>query len=386
MRVVVTGQVGLDKTPFLQRVVEIARADGFDVELRNVGEMMYAEAPDVVSGRILDLPLGRLNNLRRSVFKDILQLARSGKNVIVNTHATFRWRHGLFAAFDYDQMKELDADVYVTLVDNIDYLHARLIRDGHLDHDLKDLMVWREEETMATEMLSQIVSGHGRFYIMARGMDDSTAHALAKLIFRTELKKTYLSFPMSHVTDQPNILAEIEQFRAEMKKYFVCFDPGDLEEKILYQPALEALSEGRKTIEVGPEDLRVHVDAAQVVSINADIDGQIYARDFKLIDQADMIVSLVPELPGGMPGLSSGVERELQHAHEATKDVYVIWHPAKPPSPFITETATKVFRTTAEALNFFIENHYVSPTPTGGLFAASDRDTAQPADGQSSAK
>jgi adenylate kinase len=76
-------------------------------------------------------------------------------------------------------------------------------------------------------------------------------------------------------------------------------------------------------------------------------------RDFKLIDQSDMIVSLVPELPGGIPGLSSGVERELQHAWEHTKEVYVVWKPAKPPSPFITETATKIFPDVDAALGYF---------------------------------
>ena len=34
--------------------------------------------------------------------------------------------------------------------------------------------------------------------------------------------------------------------------------------------------------------------------VAGDIDGQIYMRDFKLIDQSDMICSLVPELPGGV--------------------------------------------------------------------------------------
>ena len=74
-----------------------------------------------------------------------------------------------------------------------------------------------------------------------------------------------------------------------------------------------------------------------------------------------MIVSLVPELPGGMPGLSSGVERELQHAWEHTKEVYVVWKPAKSPSPFITETATKIFPDIDAALEHF---------DTAGMFAA----------------
>ena len=65
-------------------------------------------------------------------------------------------------------------------------------------------------------------------------------------------------------------------------------------------------------------------------------------RDFKMIDQSDMIVSLVPELADGKPGLSSGVERELHHAFEVGKEVYVIWACRATPSPFVTETATKI--------------------------------------------
>ncbi len=368
MRVVVTGQVGLDKKPFLARVVELAAEAGFQLAVCNIGRMMYAEAPDIAPGRILDLPLSRLNSLRRSVFKDVLNLCRRTDRVIVNTHATFRWRHGLFYAFDYDQMKALNADLYVVLVDNVDRIHHRLTRDGVTDYSLKDLMVWREEEMLATELLSQIVRGHGHFYICARGDDDSTAETLMKLICRPYLKKAYLSFPMSHVEAPSAALAEIDTFRREMKRHFVCFDPSDVEEKALCALALQAAEAGHRTVEVGPPSARAVMETAQLLDILADIDGQIYARDFKLIDQADMIVSLIPATDDGRPGLSSGVERELQHAHEATKDVFVIWRPAAPPSPFITETATGVFGSSEEAVRFFLDNGYVPPPPSGGLF------------------
>ena len=332
---------------------------------------MYAEAPDVAPGRILDLPLGRLTSLRRSVFKDILRVSASAPNVIINTHATFRWKHGLFYAFDYDQMKQLDADMYVSIVDNIDRVHYRLRRDGHADHTLKDLMVWREEETLATELLAQIVRGHGRFYICARGRDGQAAVALAKLMLDPTRKKAYLSYPMSHLThqDNPKAMAEVESMRREMKRHFICFDPGDVDEKYLCQPALQATEQGRRTLEVGPPDERAVLETSQVLDIIPDIDGQIYARDFKLIDQSDMIISLVPELAGGRPGLSSGVERELQHAHEATKDVFVIWRPTMEPSPFVTATATQVFRSTDEAMAFFADNRFLPPAPKGSLFA-----------------
>jgi hypothetical protein len=99
---------------------------------------------------------------------------------------------------------------------------------------------------------------------------------------------------------------------------------------------------------------------ADVAQISANILAQIYARDFKMIDQSDMIISLVPELPNGKPGLSSGVERELHHAFEGAKEVYVIWACKAMPSPFITETATRVFMNLDEAMTYFGQKNYLN--------------------------
>src|SRR5271170_2089423 len=134
MRAIVTGQVGVDKGPYLEAVKKLAQAAGHDLEVCHVGKMMYTEAPDVPKGRILNLPITRLNTLRRAAFKEILSIAERHEHVIVNTHATFRWRHGLFAAFDFDQIKQLNADCYVTLVENVETVHQRLVRDHDIDH------------------------------------------------------------------------------------------------------------------------------------------------------------------------------------------------------------------------------------------------------------
>jgi nucleoside 2-deoxyribosyltransferase len=91
----------------------------------------------------------------------------------------------------------------------------------------------------------------------------------------------------------------------------------------------------------------------EIRQIERDINSQTYARDFMLIDQSDMIVSIVPTLADGRPAISSGVERELQHAHEAAKEVYVIWTASQSPSIFVSQTATRVFRDVAEAVEFF---------------------------------
>jgi hypothetical protein len=321
--------------------------------------MMYHEAPDVPPGRILNLPITRLNTLRRSVFKEILRLADGHEHVLVNTHATFRWRHGLFAAFDYDQMKAFNADLYFTLLDNVENVHQRLIREHEIDHTLKDIMVWREEELLATEILATIARGHGHFFMLARGRRDFTARTLFRLMFEPNRKKVYLSFPMSHVMDMPQTLRKIEQFKEAMAAHFAIFDPSDVDELLVHTAAMAALQEGQTSVKVPAAGGLVQLKTADVAQISGDIMGQIYARDFKMIDQSDLIVSLVPELPDGKPAISSGVERELQHAFEGGKEVYVIWQCAAAPSPFITETATAVFTGVEEALEEFRRRGYL---------------------------
>ena len=168
MKIVVTGMVGIDKKSYLQRVLDICAARGKTAQLFNVGEQMYAEAPDIADGRILDIPLKRLAALRRSIFKDIIAKADSTEHAIINTHATFRWRHGLFPAVDFDQMRELNADMYICLIDGADALHVRLMDEHHIRHSLKDLLVWREEELLGTEMLCKGIDDQLPFYCVAR--------------------------------------------------------------------------------------------------------------------------------------------------------------------------------------------------------------------------
>ncbi len=368
MKAIVTGQIGLDKTPYLEEVQKLARSSGESIELFNVGKMMYSEAPDVRPGRILGLPLSRLHSLRRAVFKDIINQAPRHEHSMVNTHATFRWRHGLFPAFDFDQLREFGADVFICMVDNVEMVHHRLHNEHDIDATLKDCMVWREEEILATELMAQAFGG--KFFIVGRGRAAQNTRTVFRLLCRPDMMTVYPSFPMSHVVGMPDILAEIDQFRAALAERFIAFDPGDVDEKLMLDHAIMATKEGHDFIDLDPTDPAasfgkmpgdpelsgretIKVSCREILDIAGDIDGQIYSRDFKLIDQSDMIVSYVPELPGGVPGLSSGVERELQHAWEHTKDVYVVWKPKKNPSPFITETATKIFSSTDEALAHF---------------------------------
>jgi len=359
MIVVVTGMVGVDKKRYLQKVCQLAEQKDKKILLCNVGDMMYAEAPDIPAGKILDMPMKRLSSLRRSIFKDIITKAHDADNLIVNTHATFRWRHGLFPAVDFDQMRQLDADMYICLIDGVVALHTRLINEHSVQHSLKDLIVWREEEIIGTEMLRRGINEGLPFYCLARGAEAETVEIFYRLVFEASTKKAYLSFPMTHVEDMEDVKKEINEFRQLMKRYLICFDPGELEESYLPHYAQEAARRGRDFVEVKTLGKKIRLELQQVREIKHDINSQIYARDFMLIDQSDMIISFIPAVDNRRAAISSGVERELQHAHEAAKEVYVIWTAKQAPSVFVTQTATKVFDDTDGMVEFFKKKGYI---------------------------
>jgi hypothetical protein len=164
---------------------------------------------------------------------------------------------------------------------------------------------------------------------------------------------------MTLVADVEKVQEHILQFRDLMKQYFICFDPADLEEAYLPYYAKQAIQQGQDYVEVVSSGSSCRLDLEQVLQIERDINSQTYARDFLLVDQADMIISFIPTLPDGRPAVSSGVERELQHAHEAAKEVYVIWTAKNEPSVFVTQTATKVFGNIDSALKFFRKKGYI---------------------------
>jgi hypothetical protein len=164
---------------------------------------------------------------------------------------------------------------------------------------------------------------------------------------------------MTAVGGMQGVKREIDEFRRLMKQLFICFDPGDLEESFLPQYARQAAEQGLDYVEAPGLGRKIRLDLGEVRQIERDINSQIYARDFMLIDQSDMIISFIPTLPDGRAAISSGVERELQHAHEAAKEVYVIWTAGQHPSVFVTQTATKVFPDAKNAIEFFKKKDYL---------------------------
>ena len=111
--------------------------------------------------------------------------------------------------------------------------------------------------------------------------------------------------------DQPATLAEIEKFKKTMHEHFVCFDPGDVDEFLIYTAGRRA---GGREWCVGAGAHGIDVEDKRRCRLRGISWGR-FARDFAIYDQSEMIVSLCRNCRMEA-ALSSGVERELQHAFE----------------------------------------------------------------------
>ena len=281
--------------------------------------------------------------IRRSVCKDLIHYceAHPKENVLINTHSCFRWERGLFHTFDFDLLARLNPDMYIVLIDDVDAIYSRLAEreDPHIfDFSLKDIMIWREEEVITTEMVA-LAQSKLHFIIPRKNPIDT----IFKIMFRDDLKKSYVSFPITKVLDKPDIVKRTNEFRETLAKHLIVFDPYTIQEKRLLLEANEARESGQTEIEVEPLGKKIKFSLSDIASIEKDIDGQIISRDFMLINQSDMVIAFIPEVKGE-PDISAGVQSEIQYAHDLPREVYVIWPSRKEPSVWIEAMATRIFK------------------------------------------
>ena len=391
-----------------------------DTELYSVGPMMVKDHPKEIDiDKILNLPYSELTILRRNVFERIISDSEKHENSIIDTHAVFRWYWGLFPAFDLDQVMKYGPDMFITLIDDIDEVRDRLLEKLWTDHSLKDIAVWREEEILVTGVLAHAL-GYKPHYIVSRGHGPETVY---KLMFREDLKRVYISFPISGIPDEER--KEIEKYRKEVRRVFVGFDPLKIAERDLIlernvarrdikeyfkkhqdligayikkindavrrwekrskekknwdflrspDQAVSAISdsvritiarEACKESNGGTEESPRLFFLGELNSVEKDIDGQIISRDYMLIDQSEIVLIYIPivKFPDGgkRPLVSAGCQTELVHAYSTDKEIYIFF-PGEPEdlSPWITGfKPNRIFRSLKEGLEYFRKKGYI---------------------------
>jgi len=351
-RVIFTGQSGIGKADLIRQLAALSTKRGRRVQTFHVGELMYERA-GLKPGRILNLQLDKLESIRNEVFRDILDAAsrQADTDIFVDTHATFRWKDGLFTGFAVDEIRKLDAHLCITVVADVDHVKLGLeTSDFPLKLSLRDIMVWREEEMLGSELMATLSERCSR-YIVPRQM---TVNALFRLVFDEGARKIYLSYPIS--SKQPKLVRDaIARFRQRFHSLqtAVIFDPLDVtaEPKLISTvQKLHKRNPRARTISVRTLGRPLLLGAREVQDIAEYVPGQARAFDYRLIEQSDAIVALVPEHQR-RPFRADGIIFEMAYAGYKGKECYLIWPAEEDPS--LMFDLQRQFRSISEARRFF---------------------------------
>lgn len=350
MNIVISGQSGLDKSDFVESLKEFIEKKGKKVCVFHIGKLICKER-GVNEEKILNLKINELDALRKLVFERILSEIekKNPENVIINTHNVFRWENALFPAFNRKYLSNLEPDIYISLIDDVDAVYLRLKKTRpSSSYTLKDLMVWREEEMIITDTLANF--HNCPHYVLSVNYGPQIIY---KLMYENYLTKVYTSFPITLIRDIPELVEEVRKFREWVNKRAIAFDPYcAIGEKRLHYELERAIDNGQNKIRIKTLGEEIEFNVSDISEIVADIDGQIIYRDFRLIDQSDMVLAYIPTI-GEKPQLSSGGERELEYGHDNGKKVYVICNLPKKLSPWINQRVDGVFKNFDEAKGLF---------------------------------
>ena len=336
MRVIVSGISGSGRSDAVAELEQYLKQNYPQKKLvvMNTNRMMWGTAQelgmDVKREKMLDLSPPTLQALRSTVFERILREVEEHEEkheevaIVINTHATFRWREHLMAGWDFFYLTKLKPDLFLTIINVINDIYETLEANplwGGMNNRLQ-LGIWQEEEAFTTKLMAQILKKP--FYIVARRQPPDT---LYKLIFEHEVsEKVYLSYPMTHIKDNDKKKG-IENLAQELRSLgFVVFDPGTMELEKAYFDI--------------PEDIRVF-----------DFYQTVY-RDFQLIDQGTMVVVYYPEIVH-----SSGVVNEQAYGFRNNKYVFAVFL-AENYSPFTGFFADKTF-ISVEGLIKFLKEEFI---------------------------
>ncbi len=354
MKVIATGISGSGRGEYLRKVVKFAERQGEEVRLFDVGRMMFSTAEKlgikIPEDKILDLAPSTLSYLRTTVFEQILRESEEHENIIIGTHACFRWRKHLLQAFDFHYLNQLKPDIYVAIIDSVASIKARLeVKEGWRGRlRLKDILVWRDEEVFITKSVADFQ--RRPFYMIAY---KEPAEALFRLMFEPNVKKTYLSYPMTHSEQSEENLMKKDEFRDTLRDAgLIVFDPAEIEDAKL----LRRLEDSPEGVEVEADGTKVFIPADEVMEVAEDVQHQTVANDCQLIDQSDFITVYYY-----LPVMSPGVLSEMTYGFTNNKHVYVVFK--GPESPFFRYYSTKIFKDEADLFEYYYNQGYTKKLP-----------------------
>lgn len=262
-----------------------------------------------------------------------------------------------------EAVKGLDPAICITLIDDVYSCRKRLKRGGY-PYRHHQLLNWRQVECGIADLIAD-ASSIENVYLAAK----HPRMMVYRLLFEPKRPRLYSASQITNVRDNPQARKEIEAHRRHIHQEFVVFDPLTVDDRILVN-SLPGEETEAETFQVGidarwpsdfsdigphyeslvPEDpnlfpLTVEVKEAeelnrpdQMSSPMSTIDAQITQRDFRYIDQADVMAAYRPRLLGHESG---GVAAEKLYAAGTGATPVVEYSPSEDTA----DTASRPFST-----------------------------------------
>ena len=345
LRVIVSGQSGLDKRNFLNRVRQLCN----DKHTNVVDQSVSLNEKELKDSRIdcvfdlehefqqkrqvknyLDLNESEFIEGKNKLLKYLNELYSADKHVIVAMHFTYFRKRSFYHRLEWNSLRAFSPDLIITLIDDVHKIHSVIRkRDDPDDYvkavTLRDILVWREVEIMISETVAQNLYEKRTIphYIVSLSQGPQI---ICQLMFEKK-KKVYASYPITSTKEAKIDQGEIDKFVAMLKKYFIVFDPYTIHEKMFHDIIVQQLSgplpRASESIKVDGEEYSIE----DLLHIILDVNGQIITRDERLIQRADAVIAY-------RPSLSQGASHELTYAEMAGKEI-IVYHPrTDDPSPF----------------------------------------------------
>lgn len=342
---IVTGISGSGRIEILAELATHCKTLGKSVLVHDVGAIMAAEARrqriEFADDRILDVDSRLLRTLRAAAIKEVrarLSEAREADLHLVGIHATFRWKGRLIPGISFVDIADLRPDGFVNIVDDVQTVYDRNACNPKWSSSalpgLEETQDWMIEEEFVTEVLAEVQSKP--MFLVAR------KHRIQNLadLFLSRKRRIYLSYPITAVRDQPELLERIQgEILEDLERLFVVFNPLVIEDMSLVSnlnlPAtLDKVTADAKTL----------------------IKSRTVERDFQFIDQSDAVVVYYMT-----DKVSPGVLAEIYYAHRNQKPVYVCFPHSV--SPFLEGAVTEISETPEDQMNLL--RHFASSYANG---------------------
>jgi adenylate kinase len=312
-----------DKQGYIEETLRIAKKNGKDLKYISLGALLMKELEDDLGAAFVAKNVLNIDQEFRALgMKNLIQKikgqVKEHKNVIISGHATFLWKKNFTNAFNWKYLKDINPDVFVTLIDNTERIKKRMsVSEQWKEQEMtsEQILAWQNVEVNVTDGWAQLLDKP--HFIIPRS---EARDVLYKLMFIPKAEVVYASFPMSNVKKE-EVRESIDKFVSRLNKYFVVLNP--------------------RSIELG-EDFG-DAEAAQT-----------FLRDLRwFTGKANkIIVYFLPELV-----FSAGVLTEINHAFETTKEVWMIM-PKRFYGPFEKHMISEMFNTEEEFFKFIKKKGY----------------------------